>query len=184
MRFQFPVGFTLMTLLLSIPVMAETENTLSLVSNSPFLPPGFQPPGTPGQPATPPATSNQYEFRGVYQLSGTYYYNLYDVRERKGSWVTKQDANEKDMRILSFDRESNELAIDVAGKTLSLALVETSDRTLPVQTAQATAQPAAKAATTPTTKQPVRRRVIRPTSRASRSSSPNTARRRVIRPPQ
>lgn len=171
----------MMTSMLSISALTGAESTLSLVANSPFLPPGFQPPGTPGKPAAPAATSNQYEFRGVYQLGETYYYNIYNVRERKGSWITRQDAGEMDIDVLSFDRETNELAIDVAGETVSLALAETSDRTLPVNTAPATTQPATTEAK-PAVRQPVRRRVIRPTTRASRSSSSNTARRRVIRP--
>ena len=171
-----------MTLILSISPAAGAESTVSLVSNSPFLPPGFQPPGNPGKPATPAATTSQYEFRGVYQLSGTYYYNLYNVRESKGSWISDQEADDLELRILSFDRETNELAVDLAGKTVNLALIETSDRTLPVQTAPAAVQPTTTTQTKPATKQPTRRRVIRPTTRSGNSNSGNTARRRVIRP--
>jgi hypothetical protein len=183
MRLLTTVGIILMSFLPSIPARAETGSTPSLISNSPFLPPGFQPPGTPGKPVAPPATSNQYEFRGVYQLGGTYYYNLYDVRERKASWLTKNEAAEMNLSILSFDQDTNELALDVDGETVSLSLVETSDRTLPVQTAPAvpTTLPATPT-TQPATPEPTRRRVIRPTTRTGTTNSAQPVRRRVIRP--
>jgi hypothetical protein len=174
----------LISLNLSLVALAEIGNAPTLVSDSPFLPPGFQPPGNPSTPVTPPATSSQYEFRGVYQLGGVYHYNLYNVRERKASWVTKQDTGDTGLEILSFDPEENALALEAGGETLSLTLIATSNTTLPVQTAPATpAVNPATPATKPATTTSVRRRVIRPTTRTgSSNSSTAPARRRIIRP--
>lgn len=173
----------LMSLIVSMAAQEETGNAPTLVSKSPFLPPGFQPPGTPGKAAPPPATTSQFEFRGVYQLGGTYHYNLYNVRERKAFWVTKQDTGDTGLEILSFDPDENTLALEAGGESLSLTLIATSNTTLPVQTAPATptVNPDTPAVTRPTPT-PVRRRVIRPTSRAGSTPTTSPSRRRIIRP--
>lgn len=155
----------------------------SLVTNSPFLPPGFQPPGTSGSATeAPPPSASQFEFRGVYQLGGTYYFNIYNLRERQGSWITENAVAEDDLRVVSFDPEENLLVLNVAGEQTRVSLIQTSDRSLPVQTAARTqVTPANNEQASPAQRQPVRRRVIRPSVRTSNNSSAAAAaRRRVI----
>jgi hypothetical protein len=190
MKRRLSTRLVLGLLFLAAPLPAQEaggESAPSIVSKSPFLPPGFQPPGggTAGTAAQPPQ-ARQYEFRGVYQLDGRYFFNLYNTREQKGSWVTKEDSGEDTPRIIEFDLENDMLVLDSSGKRISLNLVETSDKVLPLSVNRPTT-PAAKPATTPATRTtpqrtaPARRRVIRPANRSSTDSSP-TSRRRVIRP--
>jgi len=154
----------------------------SLIENSPFLPPGFQPPGSPRKAADAPASSSTYEFRGIYQLGGLYYYHLYNKREQKGNWFTESEAREAGVEIVDFDPTADELVVRVAGKQSNLALVETSDRTLPVQTARpAQASVSTQNRENTTVSENNRRRVIRPSVRQSRNTNRNV-RRRVIRP--
>lgn len=166
----------------AIFLQAAEATGLSLISDSPFLPPGFEPPGS-GSPigGPPPITSSEYEFHGVYQLGGVYYYNLFNLRERKGSWVSERKPLE-DVRIISFDPADNLLVVNVGGEQSNLSLIQTSDRPMPVQTApRARVTTANNKSTEAEARQPVRRRVIRPSVRTStNASAAAAARRRVI----
>lgn len=155
----------------------------TLVTKSPFLPPGFQPPGQPGQAAEPPPKQAAYEFRGVYQLGGTYYFNLYNKSEKKGSWIAGLDGGNETLDIVDFDPEGNELVIHVAGEELNLNLIETSDKPMPLANARAASKSSrtVKQATASKRRNAVRRRVIRPSSR-NRNTPSTPGRRRVIRP--
>jgi hypothetical protein len=165
--------------------LASAAGPPSLVTHSPFLPPGFQPPGqsaAPGQ-AQPPPQRGTYEFRGVYQLDGAFYFHLYNLREQKGKWLTLDGSREDSVEILEFDPDNNELALRIDGESQNLSLIQTSDRSLPVQTAPTPArvtQPAP--GTAPGAANiPVRRRVIRPTTRTGENPSP-VIRRPVVNP--
>jgi hypothetical protein len=151
----------------------------TIVTKSPFLPPDFNPPGGAGAAgAAAPASASQYEFRGVYQMEGTYYFNLYNTRDRKGTWVTENAAGTDAPRIIRYDRQEDVLEVDVAGERVSLNMVETSNKPLPMaNTRPARPKPAqATTAANASQKQPsrpttVRRRVIRPTTRNQSTSS-------------
>ena len=82
----------------------------SIVAKSPFLPPGFQPPGTGGSPAASTGPAPQFEFRGVYKLDGVYFFNLYNTRERRGSWVKKGAGISGFPRIVEYDEVEDLLA--------------------------------------------------------------------------
>jgi hypothetical protein len=174
-----------------VPALGQEEVRVtapSIVENSPFLPPGFQPPGgTAGASASAPAQTGDFEFRGVYQLEGQYFFNLYNTRERKGSWVSKEASGDETPKILEFDLAKDLLVVDSSGQKVSLNLVQTSDNPLPLSVnrppatpAQPTTLPAQPAATARQRTTPARRRVIRPTTRPSSGESATP--RRVIRP--
>jgi hypothetical protein len=177
--------FTLMTLLtLSATAQENTGATPTLITKSPFLPPGFQPPGRPGQAVEPPPKQAAYEFRGVYELGGTYYFNLYNKSESKGSWIAGLDGGNESLEIVDFDPAGNELVISVDGEELNLSLIETSDKPMPVagaKPAPTSTRTVQRATTTTSRSNPVRRRVIRPSTRGGNDNS-SPARRRVIRP--
>ena len=146
----------------------EVSATPTLVTKSPFLPPGFSPPGSVGSAETPPASVSQYQFRGVYQMEGQYYFNLYNTRDKKGSWVTEATSGGDTPQVVSFDLEGDVLVVESAGKQLSLTMVETSNRPMPLPTVRRTSTPTVAKATQPggqATPTPTRRRVIRPTTR-------------------
>lgn len=158
----------------------------TLVTDSPFLPPGFEPPGQPGWAPERPEAPGEYEFRGVYQLNNQFYFHLYNVREQSGQWITSESGPDANLQILGFNPESNRLSIRADSRTLDLALVSTSNQPLPIRTASAKTEPAARepasrSATRPNVRRPTRRRVIRPRSRIPETFPPATERRRVVR---
>ena len=127
-----------------------------------------------------PVLSGQFEFHGVYQLDGVYFYNLYNKRESRGNWMRDNQVEEGFPRIIRFNPDKDVLTVEVAGETVVLELVDTTDNPMPLSPG-ATPQPAVRPATTTSSTRtaPPRRRVIRPTSRTTDSAS---ARRPVIRP--
>lgn len=159
----------------------------SIVENSPFLPPNFQPPGGGSSSTTAQAAaSGEYEFRGVYMLQGQYHFNLYNKREQKGTWVAEDEIKEDAPRVVRYSQDDDEVIIDLGGRQLTLGMVSTSDKVLPVETAKAPVvrQPTSSTSSTNrTTQAPVRRRVIRPTTRTSTSSTNPLLQRSTIQRP-
>lgn len=184
---RFPDSYLLIGLLFSMaPAMGEEAVAPSIVEKSPFLPPGFQPPGGAASPTAAPAQASQFEFRGVYQLEGQYFFNLYNTRDRKGSWVSKLQSGEETPKIIEFDLDNDVLVVDSSGQRLSLNLVETSNNPMPLSVNRPTTAPkpttlpAQPATTTAQRTTPARRRVIRPSTRPGTQNSASG--RRVIRP--
>jgi len=173
-------------MLSALPAIALSEESgsgaPSILTHSPFLPPGFQPPGGAGTTTDAPASPSQFEFHGVYQLGGTYYFNLFNSREKKGSWISRESSTTDWPHIVRYDEEEDVLVVEISGERVSLSLVETSDRPMVVAGANP-AQPRTPAVTTQASQQQAtpRRRVIRPTVRPA---EPNPAERRpTIQPP-
>ncbi|MFO7725876.1 MAG: hypothetical protein R6V45_10040, partial [Oceanipulchritudo sp.] len=121
-----------------------------------------------------------YEFRGVYQLDGMYFFNLYNTRERKGSWVGSGKSGGGPFEIIDFNEEENALVVAVDGQTLNLALVETSNKPMPVRAAPAASNAGKKETALRENSRPARRRVIRPSSRNRTGSTDNSTRRRTV----
>jgi hypothetical protein len=154
----------------------------SIITKSPFLPPDFNPPGGAGAAgATAPASASQYEFRGVYQMEGVYYFNLFNTRDRKGTWITDQSGAGDGPRIIRYDLQEDTLIVDVGGERVSLSMVETSNKPMPVaNTRPTTPRPTPRATTAASNAKPanqpaVRRRVIRPTTRPTATSASRRA---------
>lgn len=181
MRSLLTVVIMLSTLPATVPAEESGSGAPSILTHSPFLPPGFQPPGGAGTTTDAPASPSQYEFHGVYQLGGTYYFNLFNSRERKGSWISKDNSPTDWPRIVRYDEEEDVLVVEVSGERVSLSLMETSDRPMPVAGARSTqpaAAPPSSAQASPQQATP-RRRVIRPTVRPpSPPATSNPAERR------
>ena len=159
----------------------ETGGTVpSILRRSPFLPPGFQPPGGSQVSSEIPVSSGQFEFHGVFQIGGVYHFNLYNKRDNKGTWVIRNETVEGLPRIIRYEPEEDLLTVEVAGEPVALQLIQTSDQPVPLAAGAAPQQVTTSAGTTAAPRQtPPRRRVIRPTSRTTSTSS---VRRPVIRP--
>lgn len=157
---------------------------LSLVNNSPFLPPGFQPPGGATATAAPPPQAAQLEYRGVYELGGQLHFNVFDKRTARGTWMRTGEENEG-ARVVDYDLDEDVVVVEYNGARMRLSLIETSTTPIPVMGAP-TSQPAQAALQQPgqqdqqvRTSIPVRRRIIRPGSNAT-----TTSERRPVIPPR
>lgn len=188
MRLRFVIAIPLLLPVLAGTLAGDVAKTPTLLGKSPFLPPGFTPPGqAAGKPPAPAVQTGQYEFRGVYELNEVYYFNLYNTRERKGKWLNDSgidhgEPEDADYRIVDFDPESDELVVQMEGQTLNLSLVEPSDKPMPVQTAPAPKVAQPKQQAKPENTRNTRRRVIRPVNRNRTTNTNRPVRRRVIRP--
>ena len=112
--------------------MAQTGAS-SLVRKSPFLPPQFNPPGEAGAEAALPASRSRFEFRGVYQLGGRYYYHLFDQGSGRGEWLSQQNQAAGSPRIVEFKQNPDRLVIDVDGRVIELEMASRGDQSLPAE---------------------------------------------------
>lgn len=183
---RFPT--VLAGLLILIPMTSGQDSESgppTLITNSPFLPPGFQPPSRPGNVAEPPPSAEvtKYEFRGVYQLEDVYYFNIYNPAEKKGQWLTEESMQEVSMELLEFNPDNDKIVLRVSGETTSLSLIETSDKSMPVHGARTVATAPQGAAAKKANETKVRRRVVRPPrSNQVRRSGANKNIRRPVTP--
>lgn len=152
----------------------------SLVGNSPFIPPDFNPPSATVAVRPTAQQASQYSYRGVYQLGQTLFFNIFDGSQNKAQWVRGDATDPSGIRVLEYDLASDEIEIEISGQTLSLALVKPSDQPIPIQSPSVQRPPAAPApaavsapsAPAAAEERPVRRRVIRPTPRPTPTATP------------
>ena len=176
-----PTVFLTLLLPACLSLMPGRVCPASLIDKSPFLPPGFDPPGQGGAATVAPAGSAQLQFKGVYELRGQLYFNVYDVRQQKGSWVSLGQTATEGTRVVRYERESDTLVVNSGGQQLQLEMMATSDQTLPVATASLTPGATPSASAPQQAPSPLaRRRVIRPTAH---SDSAAVTRRVAITPP-
>lgn len=153
----------------------------SLVENSPFIPPDFNPPSAPVAVRPTAQQASQYTYRGVYQLGQTLFFNIFNASDNKAQWIRGDATDNSEIRILDYDLAGDEIEVEISGQTLSLSLAKPSDQPIPIQTQAVqrptasgapVAAPASPASTTATEERPVRRRVIRPTTRSTPAITP------------
>lgn len=72
--------------------------------------------------ASPPVTQSQFEFRGVYQLDGDYYFHIYDQRSRRGSWIGYNTGSAGYPRIVEFEESMDRLTVELDGERLQLSM--------------------------------------------------------------
>jgi len=170
----------LQALALSLGLTAGAfADTDSLEKNSPFLPPGYKPPAQ--RPTTPttgtktkPKPKGKLEFRGAAKLDGTWEFSIYDVKKRRGYWVSMNDPKAPYL-VTSYNEKAQSITLG-GGASQTLKLKEPSQRRMPgsYRAPRATTPRATTAPKTNTTS-----RGTRPTpSTSSRSprSSGNTSR--------
>ncbi len=108
-----------------IPALA-TASPASIISASPFLPPGFAPPGGSGSGSITPADETQLSFKGVYQLDGEFYFHLYDKREQRGQWIRLGEALPNGPRIVRYEQEADVILVESGQRRLRLEMVAAS----------------------------------------------------------
>jgi hypothetical protein len=179
--------------LVAIPCILVSMTSLpasaSLPDRSPFLPPGFRNPENQAQAsATPPSVSQNANllFRGVYELEGKLFFNLVDQRTKESQWVSLR---QKDAAwfVASFDRDQNSLVVEQEGNRIELELHRPEHIPVAVQTAPrnspGSTNPTVRTSNGNTGNPVVRRRVIRPSSQNSATTTgPRRPVRRTVRP--
>lgn len=135
----------------------------SLIDNSPFIPPGFNPPSNQPSQAARKAGGirpGNLEFRGVYQLRGTYHFHIYNRSEKEGAWLALKDESQP-YNILEFNEQENSVLVLVDGQEEKLVLKTPDNRPISVKTAPR------KQTRTSNNSSSSRRRVVRPKRQTS-----------------
>jgi hypothetical protein len=158
-------GLYWLCLLGSAPFLGA--NPPSLLEKSPFLPPNFSPPENRASQRETKATSNTYEFKGVYEIGGSYRFLVKAAQASSGKWVESGKEYEE-FAVRGFDPETRTLTLfhNQKEELLELAALEANPTPMPISGQPVTASPT-------TTAERTERRVVRPSSRPT-TSRPGT----------
>jgi hypothetical protein len=103
----------------------------SLVTDSPFIPPGWH--YTPSlAPSRLPSIPLSLELHGYSLVGHNLMVSLYDVRDRASFWLTPNDPLHPDIRIVSFDLTNNTVELNDRGRDVQLVLQPPSDQPMAV----------------------------------------------------
>lgn len=121
---------------------------VSLLENSPFLPPGKEAGGAASE--TGPASLAKLQLRGITSIDGQYIFSVYNPETRESKWISQGQA-EDGLIIRSYDPENNSVVIHSESEGLSRQM-EMNDYAAPVALKappQPSPQPVTRAAPTP-----------------------------------
>ncbi len=114
-----------------LPASDGQAEGLSLLSRSPFIHPGWSPPGPSAPPVTPARTGAEYEFRGVYQLGDGYRFLVRDKRSGVGKWVEIGKPSEE-YEVRGYDPATLTLTLFANGEETALTLARSEAGPTPV----------------------------------------------------
>ncbi len=168
-------------------ISALAQSSISLLENSPFLPPAKanQAGGNAGE--TGPSSLTHLQLRGITSIDGEYIFSIYNTQSRQSKWI-KQGEEEEGLTIKSYDPEDNEVVIHSESENLSRQLqlnnysapvpvkASTTPRTLPSSTQPRTTTTSRNLPRTPETIQRPSRRNLE-TLRARRQALADQLRR-------
>lgn len=105
--------------------VAAAEQRQSLLSNSPFLPPGHnQPQARPTAPTPPPGpntVTRDLELRGIYEFDGEINLSIFNRRTQVSKFITL-DKRDKEVFATQFNPEERSARITFEGSTATLSL--------------------------------------------------------------
>ena len=106
-----------------------------MISDSPFLPPGYnkqKPSNLPNRVTqTNGPLSKDFEFRGIVQLNNVYQFSLFKKSENKAYWIS-ENSSENGISIRDFDLDSMRITVSANGQSEQLTLMTASENPLPV----------------------------------------------------
>lgn len=125
----FHRGLTFALLASGSVLSAET-----LVSNNPFLPPGY---GAKKEAPKPVVQSNgpisrEIEFRGLVKMNGQYQFSLFNKRDQKSYWLKENEAAAQGISVRGYDSNSRSLTVNMNGRSERLSLMIANSTPLPV----------------------------------------------------
>lgn len=134
-------------------LVLQGQNTVSLLENSPFMPPGKAADGT-GETESGPASLAKLQLRGITSIDGEYIFSIYNPDTRESKWVP-QGVEQDGLLIKSFDPGGNSIVIHSESENLSRQM-EMNDysapvgiRPVPVARPMAQSAPTSSTTTTP-----------------------------------
>jgi hypothetical protein len=94
----------------------------TLLKDSPFIPPGWH--VTPTLSSSPqlPSVPLTLELHGYSVVGNNLMVSLYDVRDHTSFWVTPNDPQHPDVRIVSLDLTNNTVELNDRGRDVQLVL--------------------------------------------------------------
>lgn len=128
-------AFYLIALGTSALFAAPGAQDSNLISNSPFLPPGWgkkapEPVKEPEVVAQGPL-SRELEFRGIFEMNGETKFSIFDKTEQKSQWVPLNGATSR-YSIIGFDKPSKSIKIKSGGRVEEIPLLKPNDKPMQV----------------------------------------------------
>ncbi|WOO43682.1 hypothetical protein [Rubellicoccus peritrichatus] len=113
----------------------------NLITNSPFLPPGWGK-KEPVKEEPPPVVakgplSRELEFRGIFEMNGVTKFSVFDKAEQKGHWVPLNGGDSK-YTIVRYNEPKKSIMVKSAGRLEEIFLLAADDKPMPVVGAAAT----------------------------------------------
>lgn len=131
----------LVTLGLCASYAAPGAGESNLITNSPFLPPGY------GQKAPEPEPepeiiaqgplSRELEFRGIFEMNGVTKFSVFDKSEQKGQWIPLNGGDSK-YTIVRYNEPKRSITVKSAGRLEEIFLHAADDKPMPVVGAAST----------------------------------------------
>ena len=141
----------------------------SILDRSPFIPPGFTPPGS-GRTTAAKAAAGGYEFKGFYRIGDTYRFLVSEPRSNDGDWVELGESSDNfEVRRFDPDSETLTLFFNNSEQQLKLAELAANPTPMPVSGQIKTAGQEQQATPAPV------RRTIRPTTRPTPTTATGTS---------
>ena len=97
----------------------------SVINDSPFIPPNWQPPQARPPMSQLPAVPYTLELHGYSQVGNNVMFSLYDVRNRTSFWVTQNDPMHPDIQIVGYnlsDPVNSTVEINDRGRDVELTM--------------------------------------------------------------
>ncbi len=158
------------------PGLLLAQDGKSVLTKSPFLPPGFgrevRTPEVPSGPQQGPL-SREFEFRGVFQLGDTRQFSIFDRTNNKSRWVGVNEADER-YSVVAYNPADRSITMRAGGRQETLSLMQATDTPLPVGNAKATEAPATSTGGTPAA-------TVNPAGSQAAPRTPVVPRRRILR---
>lgn len=121
----------LLTLLLVAGMVSPT--LASIVSESPFLPPGH---GVviakPVTPAPAGILARELELRGIIQIGDRFQFSIFNKKENLGYWIS-EDETANGIAVRDFDAGDLSVIVSKNGRTERLSLVSANEKPLPIK---------------------------------------------------
>lgn len=96
------------------------QNTVSLLENSPFMPPGTENKGK-NNAEDGPVSLAKLQLRGITSIDGEYIFSVYNPDTRESNWIPQGESMDG-LMIKSYDPEGNSVVIHSESENLSRQL--------------------------------------------------------------